>query len=68
MCEVCRQYPCHPRCPNAPEPPVVCHCDNCNEKIHEGEEMYVIGYEKFCESCIDNGRTYAELDEWEYDE
>lgn len=65
MCSECRQTPCHPRCPNADEPPIVCLCDNCGEAIRDGYEMYVIGSDKFCETCIDNGRTYAEFD---YDE
>jgi len=26
-CDICRQFPHHPRCPNAPDPPVVYYCD-----------------------------------------
>ena len=37
MCEICRQTPCHPRCPNADEPKIIGHCDNvnCGEPLRE---------------------------------
>lgn len=38
MCDVCHQSPCHPRCPNAPDPPAVYVCTHCLEPITEGEE------------------------------
>lgn len=38
MCEICRQNPCHPRCPNAPEPTPVYECEWCKEPILDGEE------------------------------
>ena len=63
MCKMCMQNPCHPRCPNSPEPPVVTKCDNCGMEIYEGEEMYVIGHSTFCETCVNDGKTYAELEE-----
>lgn len=63
MCKECRQTPCHPRCPNAGEPPVVCRCDNCDAEIREGDTMYVIGDNTFCEDCVRNGSTYAEMDD-----
>lgn len=43
MCEICRQNPCHPRCPNAPEPKPVHKCEMCHGGIFEGD--------KFLESC-----------------
>lgn len=64
MCAECRQHPCHPRCPNANEPPVVCLCDNCDSEIREGDTMYVIGDNRFCEECVSKGSTYAEVDEF----
>ena len=63
MCSECLQTPCHPRCPNAPEPPIVCQCDNCGRDIRDGDDMYVIGSDRFCEECIDNGKTTADIDE-----
>lgn len=37
MCEICRQFPCHPRCPNysTPQPRIIC-C-YCDEGIYQGE-------------------------------
>ena len=65
MCIECRTYPCHPRCPNAPEPPVIGLCCRCGEEIHEGDEIYDVNDERWCESCIDDCRTTAELDEFD---
>ena len=36
MCDVCHMTPCHPRCPNAPEPPKVYTCKYCGEAIVDG--------------------------------
>ena len=65
MCYECRQIPCHPRCPNAGEPPIVCYCDTCGDVIRDGDVMFVIDNYRFCEDCIEDSRTYAEFD---YDE
>ena len=38
MCEICRQIPCHSRCPNY-EPPKASHyCSICGEGIYDGED------------------------------
>lgn len=63
MCSECRQYPCHPMCPNADEPPIVCECEICGQGICAGDTKYVIDGSNICEDCVDNGRTYAELDD-----
>ncbi len=60
MCEVCRQIPCHPRCPNAPESPIIHKCIHCGVKIREGDTYYNVDGEPWCEECIDNSRTTAE--------
>lgn len=39
MCEVCRQYPCHPRCPNAEEVVIGC-CTFCKSEILKGYDYY----------------------------
>lgn len=52
MCDVCRQFPCDPRCPNAPEPEAVYTCCNCREGICEGDTYYIIDNKKWCEECI----------------
>ena len=56
-----------PRCPNAPEPPVVCLCCQCGKEIYEGDEIYDINDEKWCEECVNGCRSTAELEEQEYD-
>ena len=63
MCSECRQTPCHPRCPNADEPPVVEQCMHCGADIYVGDTMYAIGDYIFCEDCVDNGKTDAEFDD-----
>ena len=68
MCEICLQSPCHPRCPNAPDPPVVCLCCQCRNKIYEGDEVYDINDEKWCESCVKECCHIAELDEPNWDD
>lgn len=62
MCSECRQHPCHPRCPNADEPRVVTTCEMCGEDILEGDTMYVIGDDTFCEECIRDCKKEAEID------
>ena len=47
----------------APEPPVVCECEECGRKIYEGYQYYHIGEHNFCESCVDSGYTDAELED-----
>lgn len=36
ICEICRQIPCHPRCPNAIHK-VKSTCEICGEELYEGE-------------------------------
>lgn len=38
MCMECRQYPCHPRCPNFVPKKASDYCDICSEGIYEDEE------------------------------
>lgn len=68
MCEICLQSPCHPRCPNAQDPPVVCPCCQCGNEIYEGDEVYDINDEKWCESCVKECCHIAELDEPDWDD
>lgn len=62
MCDVCHQYPCHPRCPNAPEPPAVFICSGCGEKIYEEHDYWDILGEQFCETCIEDAKKDAEYE------
>lgn len=68
MCEICLQSPCHPRCPNAQDPPVVCLRCQCGNEIYEGDEVYDINDEKWCESCVKECCHIAELDEPDWDD
>ena len=63
MCVVCRQTPCHPRCPEAPEPPVVYYCVNCGYEIYHGDYYYNIGGDPWCEDCISDLKLVAESDD-----
>lgn len=66
MCTECRQHPCHPRCPNAPEPRRVFICDGCGAEILEGDRAWHIQTEVYCEECIDGFASYAEYDDEDY--
>lgn len=49
MCSICWQTPCHPRCPNAPEPKPAAYCRKCNEPLFIGDKQY----DGICEaSCV----------------
>ena len=63
MCEHCLQYPHHPRCPNAPEPPVYAKCDSCGGDIYDGDDFYMIDGNNYCETCVKDGLKTAEVDE-----
>ncbi len=79
MCEICRQSPCHPRCPNAPDPPTVYTCKHCNEPIVVGDEYYELDGDYYHEECFEDNaaailtesygatKGTAEEEEW-YDE
>lgn len=58
MCMVCRQAPCHPRCPNALEPELIMRCADCGEGIYEGDEYYDAGDRYgICKECIEDKAT-----------
>ena len=41
MCEICKSYPCHPRCPCYTPPKSLHICDICNDGIQNGEDYIV---------------------------
>lgn len=58
MCALCQSFPCHPRCPNAPDPVPVMRCAECGEGIYPGDDYYDIGNgEGICKGCIDEKST-----------
>lgn len=52
MCTVCRQTPCDPRCPNAPERPIYAKCESCGAKIYDGDEFFEVDGHNYCEECV----------------
>lgn len=38
MCDLCRQNPCSPRCPNYTPLKTIHYCSSCGEGIYDGEE------------------------------
>ena len=63
MCEICRQYPCHSSCPNAPDPPVFAVCYSCGTEILYGDDYYDVCGNVYCEDCIDEFRKTAEVED-----
>lgn len=54
MCEYCHKFPHHPRCPMAPDPPVVETCHKCKWEIRVGEDYAKIDGVAYCENCLDD--------------
>lgn len=59
MCDLCRQHPCHPRCPNADPPPIVTYCVKCHLPIREGADYFDVEGDPFCEDCMQSYRKIA---------
>lgn len=53
MCAECGMNPCHPRCPNAPEPVPVYECCRCGYGILEGDKFWDSPEGYMCEDCVD---------------
>lgn len=62
MCEHCFNWPHLPGCPNAPEPPTVYVCSGCGNEIYDGEKVWHILGEQWCENCIYEAQEVAEYD------
>ena len=52
MCSECLSTPCHPRCPNAPDPEPLYECAYCDGGIYAGEKMVRIDGVYFHLSCL----------------
>lgn len=59
MCEICRQYPCDSRCPNADDAPIVTYCVKCHLPIREGDDYFDVEGDPFCEDCMRSFRKVA---------
>lgn len=60
MCEICRQNPCCPACPNHVDELVEICCE-CGAKIFEGDDYYNIEGIVLCENCIDKFKMKGEV-------
>jgi len=62
----CLQNPCHPRCPNAPNPEILGECTQCGDELTYGYPIYTDSEgNKFCgHNCADK---YWGIKEWLYD-
>lgn len=54
MCSMCMMTPCHPRCPNAPEPEPVHTCRRCGYGIFEGDKFFDGPDGYVCEECLED--------------
>ena len=69
MCSECWQTPCHPRCPNAPEPKVRGQCKQCGEDLREDYEYYTDNDDnKFCSDDCALEYHGIKSKEWEKEE
>lgn len=57
MCSECHMHPCHPSCPNAPEPKAIYRCKHCYEGICEGDEMVEIEGKHYHLECVEDMTT-----------
>ena len=60
MCDICRQTPCHPRCPEAPEPDAIYICECCGDGIYAGDGYYDFLDGIWCEECVREQYRIAE--------
>ena len=56
MCAECGMNPCHPRCPNAPEPVPVHECVKCGYGILVGDKFWDSPEGKICETVLVLGK------------
>lgn len=60
MCDICHQFPCHPRCPNATEPVPEFECTECGYGIFAGDKYLEINGNMYCMECLEE-KTPEEL-------
>lgn len=66
MCVECLRTPCHPRCPNADDPPPFFKCCYCEEDIDDEWYYRDKNYNFFCsEACA---LAFYEVELFRYDE
>ena len=60
MCDICKQTPCHHRCPNALEPKPIEEGIKCGEGIYEGDRYLITVEGCICVDCLEG----QSVDEW----
>lgn len=66
MCEICRQTPCHYRCPNYIPPKATHYCSICDKGIYDGEEYIESSLGEYIHyECIESIRELLELLGWD---
>lgn len=69
MCNECRQMPCHPLCPNAPEPKVRGRCRQCEKEMREDYVYYIDNEDnKFCSDDCALEYHGIKFKEWDCEE
>jgi len=58
MCEECRQTPCDPRCPGAPDPEPEYLCDRCGQPVYDARYYEMEGGGRECPDCNDKRLRY----------
>lgn len=61
MCDECLHSPCPPACPNFIKE-CVCLCRECGREIYDGEIIYDLAGEIWCDDCVNECRTEAQSD------
>lgn len=63
MCDICKMYPCHYRCPNYKPSQAVHYCTFCGDGIYNGEEYCVNIDDEYAHyDCLCNLSTRNLLD------
>lgn len=53
ICLNCHIGHCDPRCPDAPQPPVIARCAKCGEEIRRGDRYFGFRSDTYCEPCAE---------------
>ena len=64
MCDICLQYPCNPRCPNALAPRFAYTCKYCKQAVEAGEAYVEVDGDFYHEECFDECATEILLKEY----
>lgn len=53
ICLDCHIGFCDPRCPDAPQPPVIARCARCGDEIRKGDRYFGFQNDSYCGPCAD---------------